>query len=353
MKIAIDESPLVSSEKISHRVRGVGYYLKNLKDSLLNLRTDDTFVFFRDTASIPHDATIIHYPYFEPFFITLPIFDRKKIVVTVHDLTPLAFPENFPVGIKGRIKWEIQKLLLRRTSRIITDSIASQKDIARFTGISESKIDVIYLASSTDFRPISNKKELSNVQSRFNLPDTFLLYVGDVTWNKNLPRLIEAVKIVGVPLVLVGKALTQTHFDSSNPWNQDLLKVNTLIRDDPLFIRLGFVSDQDLPYIYNLATVFTMPSLYEGFGLPLLEAMGSGVPVVTSQMGSIPEVVGDAAQIVDPYDVRSIASGIEELLKNPKQRDTLRERGFKQVGKFSWKKTAEETYETYKKVANK
>lgn len=347
MTIAIDQSPIVENKHIKHRVRGVGFYITNLKEGLQKAFPKEGFLFFNKEEGIPGNADLVHYPYFEPFFLSLPIIKKTKTIVTVHDLTPLVFPEYFPKGIKGTIRWEIQRRNLSRVDRIIADSEASKSDIIRFTGFPEKKIDVVYLAAGSQFRVIEDTKHLSSVRKRYNLPERFLLYVGDVTWNKNLPRLLHSVQKLKIPLVLVGKALVEENVDVMNPWNQDLVMVQNIVKDDPYFIRLGFVSDEDLPILYNLADVFVMPSLYEGFGLPLLEAMACGVPVVTSNAGSIPEVVSDASYSVDCYNTSSITKGIQTVFDNQKLRAQMREKGLKQAKKFSWSKTAQETFASY------
>ena len=151
---------------------------------------------------------------------------------------------------------------------------------------------------------------------------------------------------------MVGKALAEEDFDRTNPWNSDLNKVRNLIKDDKRFKALGFVSAEDLVGLYNAASVFVMPSLYEGFGLPILEAMASGTPVVTSKKGSIPEVAGEAAFYVDAEDSDSISNGIKKVIGSEKLQRELSEKGLKQVAKFNWKKTAEQTMSIYRSLVN-
>ncbi|MEX2013172.1 MAG: glycosyltransferase family 1 protein [Candidatus Levyibacteriota bacterium] len=363
MNIAIDMSPLRSGNFLQHRVRGTGFYLKNLKNSLGKYYPQNSYTFFSRGEKLHKSIDLVHYPYFEPFFLTLPPKIGSKTVVTVHDLTPLVFPRNFPSGIKGRIKWHFQRSRLKKASAIITDSNSSKRDIVRFTKFPENKIAVVYLAAGEEFKRLkTNDLRLEEVRRKYNLPSKFALYVGDVTWNKNLPVLIEAAKIAKIPLVMVGKAIVQKEFDKTNPWNQDLVRVQSIIKNQKhsvispqssitsqIFV-LGFVPQDDLVVLYNLATVFIIPSLYEGFGLPILEAMSCGCPVVTSKEGSIPEVAGDAALYVDAYDKASITEGIKEVFNSESLRKELSEKGLKQARKFSWKKTAEETVKVYEKV---
>lgn len=332
------------THKLQHRVRGSGFYIENLKKNLIKYDNNNKYSLIYEGDLISEKIDLVHYAFFEPFFKTLPLFKKKKTVVTVHDLTPLKFPKYFPKGLRGSLKWQIQKLALKNADAIITDSYSSQADILKFVGIDKNKTHVIYLAAGKQF------KQLKSVRSKYNLPEKFALYVGDVTWNKNLPRLIEAIKKANIHLVLVGKALVQTDFDKSNPWNQDLKRIKELIEDDKLFIKLGFVNEEDLITLYNLATIFVMPSLYEGFGLPILEAMNCGCPVVTSREGSIPEVAGDAAFYVDAYDVDSISAGIKKVFSDRNLREKLVEKGFVQAKKFSWEKTAKETIRVYDSI---
>jgi len=349
MKIAIDVSPL----ETGHKVRGVGFYLLHLKSALLKYFPDNNYVFFQRGDKLPEDISLVHFPYFEPFFLALPIYRKFKTVVTVHDLTPIVFPKAFPRGIKGEIKWQMQRFALKQADAVVTDSESSKKDIQKYVGVRENKIHVVYLAAGEQFRKLEIKNLKLEIAKRYGLPDRFALYVGDVTWNKNLPRLIDAAKQAQIPLVMVGKSLASEDYDKNNPWNADLNKVYELASGDKNIIRLGFVSQEELVQLYNLATVFLMPSLYEGFGLPILEAMACGCPVITSKEGSLPEVAMDAAFYVDAYDVENIAAGIKKVFDNQKLQKELEEKGLENIKQFSWEKTAKKTLDVYKIVLNK
>ncbi len=351
MKIAIDITP-IKGDLQGHKVRGVGFYLEYLKRSLLQYQSEHTFVFFARGEAIDKTVDLVHYPYFEPFFITLPIFENHKRVITVHDLTPLVFPKHFPAGVKGNLSWQVQKINLKNSQRIIGDSEASQRDIAKIAGIKKEKIDVVYLAAAEEFKEkedgSASRRRKNELRKKYNLPEKFVLYVGDVTWNKNLPRMIEAIKKVKLPLVMVGKTLVEKKFDQKNPWNKDLVAVQKLTEDVDYIHKLGFVPTDDLVALYNCATVFVMPSVYEGFGLPILEAMQSGCPVITTKGGSLPEVAGDSAYYVDGYDMTSIANGIEKVFSTKDLQETLIKKGREQAKKFSWEKTAQQTIAAYK-----
>lgn len=350
MNIGIDVSPLKYGNFIQHRVRGTGFYIENLKSSLLKYYPDNKYTFFTRGEKLPKIIDLAHYPYFEPFFLTLPFFSKYKTVVTVHDLTPLVFPNYFPKGTKGWLKWQIQKMSLMKADAIITDSESSRRDIVKHTGINENKIHVVYLSVNEKFKKLKSGKWEAEIRNKYNLPDKFILYVGDVTWNKNLPTLINAVKKVNINLVLIGKALLSENFDKKNPWNQDLKKVHDLIKNDKKFIRLGFVEIENLVALYNIATAFVMPSLYEGFGLPILEAMSCGCPVISSKEGSIPEVGGNAVFYVDAFDIDSIASGIKKVFFDINLQKHLSEKGLLRARKFSWEKTTSDTLKAYRQV---
>lgn len=347
MKIAIDISPLSTG----HKVRGTGFYLENLKKSLLKYHSDIEYNFFTEYREIKPDTDLVHFPYFDPFFLTLPFTKKYKTVVTVHDLTPILYPKHFPAGIKGNIMWKIQKHNLLKTDAIITDSVVSKKDIIEILKIDESKISHIYLAAGEEFRSIKNQvSSIKEIKDKYSLPERFVLYVGDVTWNKNLPTLIEAIKEINLTLVMVGKAIAQTDIDPKNIWNKDLIDVQRMTKDDKRFIKLGFVPTDDLVKLYNAATVFVFPSIYEGFGLPVVEAMQCGCPVVLSGTGCLRELGGSAVYYVDPSDPDSIANGIGEVFYSPELQKKYSNRGLEQARKFSWRKTAEETVKVYKDI---
>lgn len=347
MKIAIDESPLKSGNYLSHRVRGTGFYLTSLKESLRKYYPENKYLYFTRGERFPEKPDIVHFPYFEPFFLTLPLKMPKNSIVTVHDMTPFVFPQHFPTGIKGKIKWNIQKMNLRKAAAIITDSEASKSDIIKFTGIAKDKIFVVYLAAAEHFK----KKE--SVKNKFNLPEKFALYVGDITWNKNLPNLIKAINQTKIPLVVVGKAFLNKEYDENNPWNSGIKESQELAGKNLNVIGLGFVSDEDLLDIYNLATVFVIPSSYEGFGLPIVEAMSCGCPVVTTKNGSIPEVAGESVYYVEANSADSIRDGIEKVFNNKELQQNLSEKGMERAKLFSWKKTADGTIKVYKKIIEK
>lgn len=346
MRIAIDISPLSTG----HKVRGVGFYLLHLKNALQKYFPENEYIFFTHEKGISTKVDVVHYPYFDPFFLTLPFIKKYPTIVTIHDLTPIVFQKYFPVGIKGRVKWRVQKLSLQTTSGILVDSFCSQKDVHEKANIAKEKITVAYLAAGEMFQKLTSERlQKKSLLKKYQLPEQFALYVGDVTWNKNLPRLVEACIEKNIPLVMVGKALAESNYDTTNPWNVDRNTVLHLAENRKNIIRIGFVDSDELVKLYNLATLFVMPSLYEGFGLGVIEAMSCGTPVITSREGSLPEVGADAVFYTDAYDAHTIGNDIIKLFNDKNQQKILTEKGLIQAKKFNWEKTAQQTIAAYTK----
>src|SRR3989344_1899588 len=176
MKIAIDVSPLKSSEKKAHSVRGVGSYVLQLSSSLQANFPQHQYLPFSSSSEIPSDVDLIHFTYFDPFFINLPLIKKKKYVVTVHDMIPLLFPNDFPVGKMGRLRWKLQKKLLQRADHIITVSKSSREDIIKITNLAIDKVSVVYNGVSEIFGQSTDKKKLELVKNKYKLPERFALY---------------------------------------------------------------------------------------------------------------------------------------------------------------------------------
>ena len=341
LKVHIDSSPLISG----HAVRGIGSYTRNLISTL----EKNEEIELVDKNNFPQ---IIHYPYFDLFFNTLPIFKKIPTIVTIHDIIPLIFPEKYPAGLKGNLRLLIQNQALKNVSAVITDSINSKKDIIKYLGIPEGKITVTYLAAS----PVFNKSASYKIpDTKYMIQNPYVLYVGDVNYNKNLPRLIEAFSRVlpivhgSLSLVLVGKAFE----DINLPEVKEIKRLLSEYKIEDKVIMLGFVPEEELVSLYRNACVYCQPSLYEGFGLQILEAMACGTPVLTSNVSSCPEVAGNAALLVNPNSVEELSTGLSKIINEKDFRSTMIERGLKQAAKFSWDRTARETIAVYRTVINK
>lgn len=348
MHIAIDISPIHNKNS----TRGVGLYTKLLVNSLKQYKTEHTYSFFVRGQKIPNNTDIIHYPYFDPFFLTLPFYSRFPTVVTVHDLIPIAHAAHFSIGIRGRFKWYLQRHSLQGINRILTDSFASKSDIEMFGKIDSKKIDVVYLAPSKSFSRVTNKIVFDSVRRRFHIQDKFILYVGDVNWNKNVPGLLRAFskfldnqrnELDRYSLVLVGKSFLSCDLTESS-------YIDSLITDMHLkdkVLRIGYVSDDDLRALYSMASVYVHISFAEGFGLPILEAMACGCPIVTSNRSSLAEIAGPSLQ-VDPDSTSDIAKGISKMIHSDLK--DLQNRYNAWLSHFSWKQVANKTVESYIKT---
>ena len=343
MKVAINTSPL----QTGHKVRGVGSYTQKLIEALKKGNYDINFDFFQDPAS-PPPANVIHYPYFDLFFHTLPSKTKTSRVVTIHDVIPLVFPSYFPSGIKGYINFFFQKRALKNTGYIICDSQTSKKDIIDKLSYPEEKIKVIYLAAGENFKPEKNLNKLETIKRKYKLPKDFILFVGDVNWNKNLDNLVRAVKIANVNLVMVGSALCNSNLYETQ-------QINKLIRKLKLenkITKTGFVSEEDLISIYNLANLTLLPSFYEGFGLPVLESMACGTPVVCSKVASLAEIGNEMATFCDPQDPKDIVQKIESILAlGQNQRASLATKLTDYASTFTWKKVADQTVKVYESLS--
>jgi glycosyltransferase involved in cell wall biosynthesis len=319
-KVAIDSGPLKSGDS----VRGIGVYTREL---LKALKMDGVDVSKADLSKFD----VVHFTRFHPFFVSLPFSKPKntKFVLTIYDLIPLIYPKHYPPGIKGKIKWQLNKYLIHKNvDAIITISETSKKDICRFLEIDPSKVFVTHLAPRQSFKKISNLKNLSYVKIKYSLPPKFALYVGDVNYNKNILNLIKACDIAKIPLVIIGKQAAQIGKMDLN--HRELIHLKGI--DWKNVTNLGFVDDNDLVKIYNLATLYVQPSFYEGFGLPLLEAYACGTPIAVSKNQCHVEILGSDFLYFDPNNPSDIA----HHLLNPNKHKNLSRN-------YNWSKTGSET----------
>jgi glycosyltransferase involved in cell wall biosynthesis len=376
MKVAIDIGPLSSG----HAVRGVGKYTKELINALeketKNLPAGrqgveeleiNVFDFTDKERLITDGYDIIHYPFFNPFFITLPSAKQAKLIVTIHDLIPLIYPKNYPPGIRGKVRFYIQRELLKKVDAIITVSETSKKDIVRFLGVPQVKIQVIYEGVGKSFRVITDRDKLKEIAQKYSLPENFVLYVGDINYNKNIPTLIEGCNKAKIPLVICGKqaanidslgGLDTLHapmdylrflLGKPHPELAHYRKLIELFKNKNV-IRLGFVPEDDLVSIYNLATIYCQPSFYEGFGIPVLEAFACETPVVIARTQALVEVADKGAIVFDPKDSSDLAIKLKRLIGESSERTRLIREGNDRLKYFSWERAAKETIEVYKKL---
>jgi glycosyltransferase involved in cell wall biosynthesis len=279
---------------------------------------------------------------------TAPPFCRVPVVATIHDLAFERMPETFTRRGSFQLKLTVRRTA-KKAARVATVSEYSRRDLLSIYKLPPEKVVVTYNGVESHFTPHrASPNETEEIRARFGVKRDFILTVGSLQPRKNLVRLIRAYAKLRAEredftpqLVIVGRKLWLAHeiFDEvkRQRWADDV-------------ILTGYVADEDLPALYRAASAFVYPSLFEGFGLPPLEAMACGTPVVTSSVSSLPEVTGDAALLIDPKDEQALAGALMEILNNQRLRAELREKGIAQAGKFTWRDAAEKTLRLYREA---
>lgn len=283
--------------------------------------------------------------YHSPDFVLPPVGGRVPTILTVHDLSFIHFPEAYPPALVRYLN-QVVPWSIARASHVLADSIATYNDLLHIWNVSERKMSVLYSGVHPRFRFVGDQTTRSTVLTQYGLDDTpYILAVGTIQPRKNYTLLIRAFLRIAdkIPhkLVIVG----------GKGWlYQGLMAEVDALRDRERIYFPGFVSDDDLPVIYSAADLFVFPSLYEGFGLPLLEAMASGVPVISSNRSSLPEVVDEAGQsaiLLPPDDERAWSETMEMLLFNQQKRQEMIVAGFQRAAEFSWQTSARKLLRLY------
>jgi glycosyltransferase involved in cell wall biosynthesis len=299
---------------------------------------------FREQLSVPLHLLTQHVDLFHEPHYTLPPLVPCRSVVTIHDCIHLMFPQYLPNRLAYAYARGSLWAAARRAERIFTVSETSKADILRYCDVPADRIVVTYNAIDERFATPPDDEAVARVRERYQLDGPFALYVGNIKPHKNLERLIDAFQLVlrngfeRLKLLIIGDQI------SKYPRLRravDRHKLHKHVRF------LGFVQGDTLAALYRLATVFVFPSLYEGFGLPPLEAMASGTPVVASNTSSLPEVLGDAAMLVDPYRAESIADGMRQVLESEELRRSMSARGLARAREFSWEASVRRIHQVY------
>lgn len=370
MKIGIDARSMFGTPT------GVGRYLSNLLTALSRLDFENTYWlytdrqvekpiiaqanFFQKALTLPvaqnyftwnhlrlppelilRPVDVFHFP-----FYTMPVFRNYKSIVTIHDITYEVHPEWY--SWKGLVAMRLfSRYAAQHADTILTDSHSTKADIVRHYRVPEKTVEVISLGVEEQFRKINKEQPLQQIKARYQIRAMpIILYIGSIHTRRNVEELIRAFQIIArkhreSQLVIVGKR------------EYPYLDVQTLIHELGLAQQVllpGYVPDDDLPGLYNLADLFIYPSSYEGFGLPPLEAMACGTPVITSNNTSLPEVTGDAAILLDdPRNVNEIADAIEQVLRDEGLRQKMITCGLVRARQFSWEQTARKTLAVYRK----
>lgn len=379
MRIGIDFRPLQIDGYLK---RGIGRYGLKLIENLLKIDRDNEYLFLLDkkepvkgaieekrikktyfSSGVFHSNRSIKKHLFLPIdlltlktdivhFLThfeAPLIQPQRTIITVHDVIPLIFIEDIHPEIRGHVKKAIklQKYVFKNAAKIIAVSHHSKNDLITYYNIPQEKIKVIHSGIEETFKKVKDKLLLEKIKNRFHVNGTILFYTGGLEKRKNMQRLLLAFsKLLNnfkrkIYLVIGGEDILY------------LPEIKNMVKElgiEHKVVFTEYLSDQDLVLLYNIADVFVFPTLYEGFGFPPLEAMACGTPVVTSNISSLPEIVGNAAVLVNPYKVDSIVDGVVEVLKNWDLRKNLIKKGFAKVKLFSWEKTAEQTVKVYEEV---
>lgn len=367
MKIGIDGN----EANIKNRV-GSNIYAFEVLWHLYKLNTSDIYnIYLRNKPlDLPPERKNWHYQVFGPqicwtqFALPLKLYLGKEkpdvfftpghyaprfcpcpSVISILDTSYLLFPNYFRKHDLYQLKnWSSYSI--KKARKIITISQSSKKDLLKYYQVNENKIEVIYPGFDKErFYLNLDQNKTAEISKKYGLVNPYILFVGTLQPRKNVIRLVEAfeklaTQYANLNLVIVGK----------KGWIYDktIKRINSSPQKDKIKL-IGFVEDKDLPYIYKKASCFVLPSLYEGFGIPVAEAQSVGIPVVISNNSSLPEVAGEAGILIDPYNINSIAQGLNKALTlNPKEKEDIISNGLEQVKKFSWEKCAEQIYNEIK-----
>jgi glycosyltransferase involved in cell wall biosynthesis len=290
-------------------------------------------------------ADLAHIPYFAP-----PLGPTVPSVVTIHDLIPMVLPE-YRGSALTRLYTSLVASAAAHTHLILTDSEASKRDILAHLNVPDHRVRVVYLAPAPHYQPIDDPDVLEAIRHKYDLPETFVLWLAAFDVRKNAQALLHAYTWVysalgnDYPLVMAGKLPAK-----DTPFFPDPRRIAAELGVTDALHFPGWVDEADKPALYSAATVFAFPSRYEGFGLPILEAMACGTPVVTSNAASLPELAGAAAFQIDPDAPRQLAASIIALCVQETLHDEMREKGLVQAARFTWEKTACETLVAYRHV---
>ena len=357
---------------------GIGNYIRHLLKYIFELDKENNYVIFLlpeeyDNFELPNERIrkikvsakwygwkeqilfpielykenldLMHFTHFNS-----PVLYFKKSIVTIHDVTPYFFPGHKMKSVIRKIGFRtVFFSSVKKASKVIAVSENTKSDIVKHFKIKENKIKVIYEGADSQFKIINNNQKITEIKKKYNITKPFIFYTGVWRNHKNLVGLVKAFDILknkyklNYQLVLGGK---------EDPYYPEVRKTWEKLGLEKKIIRTGFIKQEELPLFYNAAEIFVIPSFYEGFGLIGLEAMACGTPVVSSNKTSLPEVLGDAAIYFNPNNPEEMAEKMKLVLTDKKLYNELREKGFRQIRKYSWERMGRETMEIYGKILN-
>lgn len=372
MNIAIDGRTLKGP------LSGVGYYVKNLSRALISIDKINRYFFLTNEKELSFlkDLTIHRNPdlirtlistenhivgdlwentilplritgkidVFHGLAFLTPLLKRGyRTITTVYDLISFLFPDNFPFKYSLYIR-NLLKLVVKKVDKIIAVSNNTKGDLMGILKVPEEKIEVVYGAADERFYPISDREVLERIRRKYGIDKNVILFVGNLELRKNVPKIFEAYHILKDK---IGKDY-EIVICGDKKWAFDHIKDSVErfgIKDKVIFT--GYVPEEDMVVLYNIANLFVFPSLYEGFGLPVLEAMKCGIPTVVSDRSSMPEVVSDASMLVNPEDSNEVADAIYRLITDPTLREEKIKAGILRAKEFTWEKSAVKMIKIY------
>lgn len=355
---------------VQNRV-GSGVYAHNMLNEFSSTKTHNFLVYLKENplADLPKESANFKYHVFGPkklwtrFALPIKLFIGQKpdvfaslghygpyisnvpYAVTIFDLSYLHFPEMFSKNdLYQLVNWSKRSIL--KSKHIFAISQSTKDDIVKNYDVSSSKITVTYMGyDSKSFRP-QTKSKIEKIKRKYKIPGDYIIFVGTLQPRKNVEKLLESFSIIHNPyplihLVVVGRKgwMYETIFAKVKELN---LESNVVFTD--------FVPQSDLPSLISGAKAYVLPSLWEGFGIPVVEAQACGVPAIVSNVSSLPEIVGDSAILIKPTDPASIAEAIKSVLRDEKHRERLTESGYKNVKRFSWQKCAKDTLKVLERI---
>jgi len=339
---------------------GFGFYVSNLTEQLKKIDKKNKYAFFKpaeerdfnaprrflwDQFKLPRLARAAHVDLLHQPAFSAPVFFKGKTVVTVHDIIAILFGGDIPFYSRQYFaRW--MPFSYRFADKIICVSEHTKQDLIKHLGVPEEKMVVIPEAAGSRFKPIKDRRKIDKILDKYYIDGRYILHIGTLNPRKNLEFLIRVFNRIhkmmpDIKLVITGK---------KGWYYENLFEAVRHLGLEKFIIFTGYIEDEEAPYLYNGADVYAFPSIYEGFGLPPLEAMSCGTPVVASNTSSIPEVVGDAGVLLSPKDVESWVKAILRILRDKPLREKMTTASLKQAKKFSWRKTARQTVEVYEEV---
>lgn len=367
MRIGIDVRPLMNKN-----YSGVSWYAFNLLKALFELDKENQYLLFYNSSKkvdLPEfnqdNVKYVSFRYPNKLFnLSLVLFGWPKVdkliggvdyflvpnlhfislsnqckkIMVVHDLSFIRFPEFFSWQMRLWHRLVLRGKILKQADYIIADSKNTKNDLINLLRITENIITVAYLGVDNRFKPVTpDDNRLGQIKLKYNLPDKFILYLGTLEPRKNIESIIEAYDSQNSDYYLL--------IGGNKGWKTK--RIYELAQENDKIKLLGYIDEKDKPILYNLATCLIYPSYYEGFGLPLLEAMACGCPVIAGNNSSQGEVVGQAGLLVDPYNINEIKQGIELILNNYQLRERLIHQGLERAQSFRWENTAKQILELF------